>query len=108
VIGPQPIGFWSRGGGQGSSARPFPSPGVRYRVIRAFADHDGDLHPVGEEWTFLGSAFLPYEDGLSWFVTLDQEEEWHIRMQWREEAEGPVIDALDQYLEPRAGDAPPP
>ena len=40
-------------------------PGTRYRVIKAFTDHDRDVHPVGEEWTFLRSAFVPYHSGMS-------------------------------------------
>ena len=37
-------------------------PGARQAlsVIKAFADHDRDAHPEGEEWTFLRSAFVPY------------------------------------------------
>jgi hypothetical protein len=100
--GPEPIGFWS------SLTAPNCGPdhlslkgGQRYRVIQAFTDFDGDTHPVGEEWTFRGHCFLPYEDGLSWFVSLtgDEAQEWHIRMQWREDQQGPVIDNLDQYVE---------
>jgi hypothetical protein len=33
--------------------------GRRYRVIKAFTDHDRDVHAQGEEWTFLRSAFVP-------------------------------------------------
>jgi hypothetical protein len=61
-------------------------------------DFDGDTHSRGEEWTFLGASFLPHEDGLSLFVSLDGSREWHIRMQWRDEAQGAVLDALSRYL----------
>ena len=47
------------------------SPGKRYRVIKAFKDFDRQDHPIGEEWTYIGTAFLPYDDGRSIFVSLD-------------------------------------
>jgi hypothetical protein len=77
----------------------FLKAGERYRVRVEFVDFDGDVHPVGEEWAFLGSSFLPYEDGLSLFVSLDGSREWHIRMQWRPEAQGEIIDGLSRYVE---------
>ena len=40
----------------------------RYRVITPFADADGDCHPAGEEWTFVGSAFSRLDDELIFFV----------------------------------------
>ena len=67
---------------------------------REFTDFDGDVHRAGEEWTFLGSSFLPHDDGLSLFVSLDGAREWQVRMQWRPEAQGPVLDALSSYLAP--------
>ena len=72
--------------------------GRRYEVVRAFTDFDGGEHPVGESWTFLGASFLPYDDGQSLFVSLDGEREWHIRMQWREEEQGAVLDHWDGYV----------
>ena len=33
----------------------------RYEVVRAFTDYDGDEHPPGESWTYLGYNFVPYE-----------------------------------------------
>ncbi len=57
-----------------------------YRVVRAFADFDGDLHPVGETWQFCEYSFVPHEDSLSWFVSLNGSQEWQIRMQGRAEA----------------------
>lgn len=95
---PYPQGHWT------ARLHPQPfqhlEPGRRYRVTASFADYDGDLHPVGETWRFLAHNFLPYDDGLSLFVSLDDAHEWHIRMQWRPEAQAAVIDALDRYLVP--------
>lgn len=95
--GPQPAGHWSAGA---QRSHQFLVAGRRYRVVRPFTDYAGAPHPAGEEWTFLGSAFLPYEDGLSWFVSLDGTREWHIPMQWRDDAQGPIIDALSTYVQP--------
>lgn len=71
--------------------------GRRYVVVQAFTDFDGDRHPVGEAWTYIGSAFLPYDDGLSLFVETEASTR-HIRMQWRPEQQGPIIDRLQDYL----------
>ena len=73
-------------------------PGKRYRVIKAFVDHDRDPHPEGEEWTFLRSAFVPYHSGMSWFVSFDGREETHIRLQGIPEEQGHVLDSLAEFL----------
>lgn len=73
-------------------------PGKRYRVIKEFNDFDRSVHPVGEEWTYIGTAFLPYDDGRSIFVSVDGEREWHIRMQDREEEQRDILDALPTYI----------
>lgn len=73
-------------------------PGARYEVVQAFTDYDGDLHAVGEHWTFLTSSFAPYEDGLGLFVSLDGVREWQIRMCWRPGDQGAVIDALQSHV----------
>jgi len=73
-------------------------PGRRYRVIKAFTDHDRDAHPEGEEWTFLRSAFVPYHSGLSWFVSFDGVQETHIRMQSTPEEQGYIVSNLAEYL----------
>ena len=73
-------------------------PGTHYRVIRSFVDHDRDLHPEGEEWTFLRSAFVPYHSGMSWFVSFDGVEETHIRLQSIPEEQGEILNNLAEYL----------
>lgn len=72
-------------------------PGMTYRVAQAFRDFDGNEHPVEETWSFIGSSFLPYDDGLSLFVVIDGQHR-QIRMQWRDEAQGPIIDNLEDYV----------
>lgn len=72
--------------------------GMRYRVVRPFTDYDGETHPSGEEWIFVRTSFLPYDDGLSVFVEDESGQQRQIRLQWRDEAQGPVIDHLSDYV----------
>ena len=76
------------------------TPGRWYRVTKAFRDYDGDEHPPGETWRYLGHNFLPYEDGLSLFVSLDGDQEWQIRMRWAREDQAAIIDAINDYVAP--------
>ena len=98
MIGPFAKGHWTARGGD----RAFQQldAGKRYAVIQPFTDFDGDAHPVGEEWIFLGAAFLPYDDGQSLFVSLDGEREWHIRLQWRPDRQGNILDHFERYVQP--------
>jgi hypothetical protein len=76
------------------------TPGARYAVLQAFEDADGLVHAVGEQWTYLGYNFVPYEDGLSLFVAVDGQGQRQIRLRWREDAQGPVVDTLDSHIGP--------
>ena len=73
-------------------------PGKRYKVIKPFTDFDRNVHPVGESWIYLGTSFLPYDDGRSIFVSTDGEHERHIRMQDRKEEQRAILDALQEYV----------
>ena len=66
--------------------------------MKEFTDFDREIHPVGEEWVFIGTAFLPYDDGRSLFVSADGTREWHIRMQDREEEQRGILDTLYEYV----------
>ena len=74
-------------------------PGQTYVVTAAFADYDGITHPVGERWRFVTHNFLPYEDGLSVLVERDGRNVT-IRLQWRAETQGQIIDNFSDYVEP--------
>lgn len=94
--GPRPRGFWT--------ARIPPTvyrhlvPGRRYRVALPFTDYDRAEHPVGETWWFRGWNYSPHDSGLSLFVSLDGEREWHFRMaDWEGEQQG-IIDALAAHV----------
>ncbi len=80
-------------------AHQFLTPGRHYRVIREFRDYDGGDHPVGETWLFKGASFLPYEDGLSLFISPDGTQIRQVRMQWRPETQGSILSALSEFLE---------
>jgi hypothetical protein len=98
MYGPCPAGHWTH---LRLEAEFGPlDAGRRYRVVRPFVDYDGDTHKVGEAWTFLGKNFLPYDDGVSLFVSLDGTQEWHIRLRWTPEDQADIIDALQDYLVP--------
>jgi hypothetical protein len=79
-------------GGTGSNLR------LGESTIKAFTDHDRDVHPFGEEWTFLRSVFVPYHSGMSWFVSFDNVGETHIRLQGIPQEQGEVLDNLAEYL----------
>ena len=68
-------------------------PGKTYKVIRPFTDFDGSIHPEGETWLFKGYNFLPYDDGLTLIV-----EPGSVRLQWRPEAQGEIINDLALYI----------
>jgi hypothetical protein len=95
--GPEPLGRWSS---QCGTSLPFPQLGTRYRVIREFKDHDSEVHAVGEEWTFLGSSFVPYHSGMSFVVSVDDRQECLVPLLWMPEGQGHVLDNLEQYIAP--------
>ena len=99
MFGPKPMGFWS--GHVAPNCGPdheFLRSGRKYRVIREFEDYDGFLHQAGETWTFCGWSFLPHDNGMSFFVSLDGAQEWHIPLQRRPEEQAQILDHLDQYI----------
>lgn len=74
------------------------TPGQTYRVITAFEDYDRIIHPIGERWRFLDKNFLPYEDGLT--LSIEQNgKDGSIRLQWRDEAQGQIIDDFSDFVE---------
>ena len=69
-------------------------------VAQPFTDYDRIEHPAGETWTFLRHSFLPYEDGLTLFVSLPDGRLDEVRLQWRAESQGEIVDALDRHVAP--------
>ena len=72
--------------------------GRTYIVVQAFTDYDGILHSLGERWRFVEKNFLPYEDGLTLHIEKNGWAET-IRLQWREETQGQIIDDFSEYVE---------
>ena len=72
--------------------------GKSYKVTKAFEDYDGITHAVGESWLFVGKDFLSYEDGLSLHVESNGQNVT-LRLQWREETQGEVIDSFSDFVE---------
>ncbi|MDO8329119.1 MAG: DUF3601 domain-containing protein [Fluviicoccus sp.] len=71
--------------------------GFTYRVAKEFRDYDHNLQSLGITLVFIGSNFVPYEDGLSLFVSINGIEQ-QIRLQCRPEEQKEIIENLEQYL----------
>jgi hypothetical protein len=74
------------------------TPGKTYRVIAEFQDYDGRTHSIGETWTYTRHDFLPYEDGLTLY-TLREGTTSVIRLQWRDETQGHLVDNFSEFVE---------
>jgi Domain of unknown function (DUF3601) len=74
-------------------------PGQAYVVVKSFVDYDGIVHQVGEVWTYQGTNFLPYEDGLTLHVVQDNKPVVY-RLQLREYAQAEIIEHFRDYIEP--------
>lgn len=73
--------------------------GHDYLVIKPFTDYDGIIHGVGEIWTYLGTNFLPYDDGLTLHVMAGDKAIVY-RLQWRKETQAAIIENFKHYVEP--------
>ena len=73
--------------------------GRTYCVTKAFRDSDGDDHPVGETWTYLGSTFFYYDDLLNVHVRLASGEEWSIPLIWDPGHDQRTIERLRDYVD---------
>jgi hypothetical protein len=98
---------------QGTAKSAFPDPwpweygrvvrGRWYRVTKPFVDADGDTHAVGEEWQFIKSSFLPYDEFYILFVRLrDDPGEWRIKLRWRDDtpSESEILEHFADYVKP--------
>jgi len=72
--------------------------GRTYTVVKVFMDYDGIIHSIGERWRFVEKDFLPYDDGLTLHIERKGRAET-IRLQWREETQGQIIDCFSEYVE---------
>lgn len=74
-------------------------PGQEYIVVKPFTDYDGIVHEVGDTWTYQGTNFLPYDDGLTLHVLVNNKPVVY-RLQWRQEEQAEIIDNFKDYVEP--------
>jgi hypothetical protein len=72
------------------------TPGREYMIVQSFTDFDGALRSAGERWVFKGYDFLPYDDGLTLFTDPGP----GVRLQWRRETQGEIIDRLAEFIRP--------
>ena len=72
-------------------------PGQCYQVVRAFTDHDGGQHPVGETWVFERTNFVPYHDGLTLHVSAHGLPQTY-RLQWLPEEQGALIESFTDFV----------
>lgn len=76
--------------------------GDRYVIAKSFRDYDNYPYEEGNTLEFIGSSFVPYEDGLSlFFIYKDREKQ--IRLQVRPEAQQEIVQNLQEYLVPVSG-----
>ena len=55
--------------------------GQKYRVNTSFVDADGIAHPVGEEWTLIGSKFHGYDQEYTLCIRFAQDDIRLIRLE---------------------------
>ncbi len=74
-------------------------PGQKYSVIKPFTDYDGAVHNAGETWVYQGTNFLPYDDGLTLHVLVDNRAVVY-RLQWRREEQAAIIEHFTAFVAP--------
>jgi hypothetical protein len=74
--------------------------GRRYRVVKPFVDDDRGQHPEGEEWTFIGSYFVPYDEMLFILIRMPDDMEWTIPLVWNENGQLDVCSNLHKFVQP--------
>jgi hypothetical protein len=101
MYGPKSLGHWSSLDAPNGGAKTYQHlvPGCTYFVVRQFTDYDGDIHEPGETWIYRGYATNAHADGVSLFVSMSVDDEWHMRLQWRPEAQQEILADLKRYIQ---------
>lgn len=73
--------------------------GEEYLVVKSFRDYDNYSYEEGNVVEFIGSNFVPYDDGLSLFFVY-QGREKQIRLQVRPEEQQEIAHNINKYLVP--------
>ncbi len=74
--------------------------GQEYEVTKSFVDYDGILHPEGETWIYKGTKFLAYDDGLTLYVSKENQMLGY-RLQWRKDSQSFIIENFKEYVKLR-------
>ena len=75
-------------------------PGVRDRIANYFRDADCKLHSAGEEWTFVGYDFFPYDAGYTIFAESKDGTYVVMRLQDHEQEQASILRVFDQFVAP--------
>lgn len=68
-------------------------------MIKTFTDYDGTTHNIGEKWTFLAYSINYYDNGVQWFITFDDNQEWSIPL-WLDDKHQKELDTCpEKYIE---------
>jgi Domain of unknown function (DUF3601). len=73
--------------------------GRKYTISKSFRDYDNYPYEQGNVIEFIGSNFVPYEDGLSLFC-IYKDREKQIRLQIRPEEQEEIAHNIQDYLVP--------
>lgn len=74
--------------------------GRRYRIVQEFRDHHGSVHPVGEEFTYRGYSYFPYDEGHTIYVSTAVGKESFISLCGLDPAQNRVLEAMHEFIEP--------
>jgi hypothetical protein len=94
VVTPLPTAFLE----ESSWERGRISRGELYQVIVSFSDTDGDLHDIGERWTYLGSWFSKLDDDVTLFVSAPDGKNFQFSLHWKPDAQQHVIQNILTYI----------
>ena len=70
-----------------------------HRVIKDFQDIDGDWHPIGEEWQFLGCMVNNYDGEVTFAERRSNDDEWQFILGDDKDRQHEVLTRITEYLE---------
>ncbi len=74
------------------------SKGGLYRVAKMFQDADGDIHPSGEEWSFIGATALNKDGVQTLRVQRTNRTVWTFSLSKSVPQQQDVLEHLHEYL----------
>ena len=72
-------------------------PGKSYRVVRSFLDAAKGVHPVGEEWTYLGYLPNGFAEATYISVTNQEQSKTGFAIPWDDSADS-VVNNVQLYF----------